>query len=364
MKNVFTAASLFCVLSSPLVAQQSAAPSSNPLPAFSAQDLQQMCSADGVFQFEFGQTDVPGSTRIEKLMRMAFPLPDRFAPFAQMQTFGSAWSRKFTRAEFQTKPFDEEVIYKLADVPAIAAAIGPMLESSGWTRKETIDSLNTPMYLIGSVGEYTWEKEIAWGEETSKLFFNVDAFAGQAILTCTHDRLSLLFLQEGLGRIPDGTPRPEAPDLPFIPVPDLETCLSPAYTAEIEAFMANGRPNSFIGALLARSDHHTKLSQWIGWRLEQAGMTKDEVFKMMMDSIVMEDGANSLSASLDIFGQLFPLLDGLSNARKSGDRLEACKSFVAITDIYNKLETNAQAQTAELEQRARVHAERLGISLD
>ncbi|MEL6528526.1 MAG: hypothetical protein AAFQ27_01100 [Pseudomonadota bacterium] len=364
MKNSTIFAALALALAAPSKAQDQGEIDTLPAPSLTAEDIRQMCSANGVFQFAFGEVDVPGSTRIEKHMQMAFPLPDRFAPLVRMQTFGTAWSRQLARAEFQTKPFDEDVIYRLADVPRFADALGPVLESDGWTRVDIGDPLDTPMYLIGSVGEYTWEREIAWGDETSKLYFNIDAFAGQAVLTCTHDRLSLVLLQEGLGKIPDGTPRPKAPDLPFVPVPDLETCLSPAYNPELEAFMESGKPNGFLGALLVRSDHHTKLSQWIGWRLKSAGMDKDELFKMTMESVTMDDGINSFGASLNLFGQIFPLLDKLSEARKSRDRMEACRGFVAITDILNKLETNAQAQTVEFEKRARVHAERLGISLD
>ncbi len=361
-------AALATLCATPLTAQVSATQSAESLEpskeAFAtnltARQLDRMCSTKGAFGYAFGTLDVPTSTKTQRLMRQRLKLPDAYQPFENMQPYATLWSRELAQIEYTTREFDPNVSFSKADGAALGEQIDPLLRALGWERHITPDPGEVPMYLLGTVGDYTWKKTTGTGAQRSIIYLSVDAFAQQIYLTCAHDQLLQKLMREGLGRIPDGTPRPELPELPMARAPTMATCLAPENAAELEAFMSNGRPTNFITIALARGDYHQKLARWIEWRLEAAGMDADALFDLMMDWA----DPGKMTDSFALLKQLPGLLSTLDKARDSGDQKAACSALVALSGFFDQTERKAMAQTSEFEKRARVHAKKLGISLD
>jgi hypothetical protein len=147
-------------------------------------------------------------------------------------------------------------------------------------------------------------------------------------------------------------------------VPSVADCVRPEIAAEIDAFLADGSPDSFTRSLLARADYQERLSQWMVWRLEQAGASEDEVLELTLDAAMMGGSPEGVMASLDAFMGLIPLLGALDDAQRAGDSDGVCEAFVSVTEIYGRMAANGTAQTRALEESYRREAPKHGIDPD
>lgn len=144
----------------------------------------------------------------------------------------------------------------------------------------------------------------------------------------------------------------------------MAACLAPEFEGELDAFLAGDGPDAYTGTILAMSDYHARLSEWLGWRLSEAGMSAEDRLQLAMGALNMEEGAESFLASKTRFMDIFPIVIALGDAKDSGDRNEICGNFVDLTALYCDLAENAAAQTAEFERLVNIEAARLGISLE
>ena len=111
----------------------------------------------------------------------------------------------------------------------------------------------------------------------------------------------------------------------------------------------------------ARADYHDRLSQWMAWRLEQAGASRDEVLGLALDAAMLDGAPEGFAASVDALLGIIPLIVDLYTAKEAGDRDAVCRAFVGVTDMYGKLAANGAAQTRALEASYRREAPRYGI---
>ncbi len=147
-------------------------------------------------------------------------------------------------------------------------------------------------------------------------------------------------------------------------MPTVADCARPDVAAEIDAFLDDGQPDSFTRNILARADYQGRLSQWMMWRLEQAGASRDELLRMAMDAAMLDGGTQGFSASLDTFMELLPVIGKLGDAKDAADRDAVCHAFVDVTAIYSRLADNAAAQTRALIETYRKEAPRFGVDPD
>ena len=316
--------------------------------------LGQMCSASGSFQFTFGQQDVPGSSSAERAMRAGFALPEDAAPFVRAQPASTKWSNQFFAIEFaftSDAPDDEmEALYESLDA---------WLTADGWLQRP--EGYDAPLYQLRYAGDLSWYKPTGTAAEAPEIMLDLSEFADEVTLSCARSDLALLALEEELGRLPKGTPRPLEPQLPMVPVPSVADCARPEITAEIDAFIKDGTPDAYVRTLLARGDYQDRLSQWMMWRLEEAGASSDEVLELALDATLLDGGPEGFGASLEALLEVFPLAAQLEAAKTAGDRDGVCRAFVDITAIYQRLAANAAAQTRALQASYRREAPKYGI---
>lgn len=317
--------------------------------------LARMCSADGAFQFAFGQTGVPGSSPIERLTRSNLVLPALAAPFVRAEPRATKWSDRFYSIDF-TFISEGDPDEELADLYERADAA---LALDGWQLRPA--DYDPPLYKFGGDG---WYKPAGTGPDAAEVMLELSELGGEITLSCARSDLTKLALQEEFGDLPPGTPRPLEPTLPMVPVPTAADCVRPEVAAEIDAFLESGKPDSFTRSIMRRADYHDRLSQWMMWRLEQAGADRDELFRMAMDAAMLDGGAQGLTGSLDTFLELLPVIGKLSEAQKAADRDGVCRGFVDVTSIYSRLAENGAAQTRALVEAYRREAPRFGIDPD
>ena len=346
--------SWFCLLAAPALAAQPATAEETPVPT--AATLERMCSAAGAYQYTFGQTGVPGSSKLMRTFSKGFPLPATAAPFDHAKPWSTEWSDRFLAMEYTAPLLDEDAL------GLFAIDLDAALTEAGWELKPA--DYDPPLYMMIAAGDWTWTKPDPGAPEPAELVLGLTSGLGDLVLTCGRSDLMLAQVQEALGELPPGTPRPLEPTLPIAPVPTVADCARPEVAAEIDAFLESGQPGSFTRSILARADYQGRLSQWMMWRLEQAGASRDELIRMAMDAAMLDGGAQGLSASLDTFMELLPVIGKLGEAKDAADRDTVCHAFVDVTAIYSRLADNAAAQTRALVETYRKEAPRFGVDPD
>jgi hypothetical protein len=343
--------SWLCLLAVPALAGQPATAQDIPVPT--AATLERMCSPAGAYQYPFAQTGVPGSSKLVRTFSKGLPLPATAAPFDHGKPWSTEWSDRFLAMEY-TGPLLDEEAFELFAVDLDAA-----LSEAGWELKPA--DYDPPIYMMIAAGDWTWTRPDTTAPEPAELVLGLSNDLGELTFTCGRSDLMLAHAQEALGKLPPGTPRPSEPTLPIAPVPTVADCARPAVAAEIDAFLDDGQPDSFTRSILMRADYQSRLSQWMMWRLEEAGAGRDELFRMAMDAAMLDGGAQGLTASLDTFLELLPVIGRLGEAKDAADRDGVCRAFVAVTGIYSRLADNGSAQTDALIETYRKEAPRFGV---
>jgi hypothetical protein len=316
--------------------------------------LDLMCSSRGSFQFAFGQHAVPGSSPAERRMGTGFALPPDAAPFVNAQPASTKWSDQFFAIEFT---FDSYAVEE--DAERLYETLEYLLAEGGWLQRP--ETFEAPLYKLAYAGELSWYKPLGSGDDPPELMLDLSELGDQITLSCARSDLASLAIEEELGHLPPGTRRPGLPELAIVPVPTVADCARPEVAAEIDRFIAEGSPDAYTRMLLARADYHDRLSQWMMWRLEQAGASRDEVFALALDAAMLDGAPEGFADSVDALWGLVPLIAGLYSAKEAGDRVAVCQAFVGVTDLYGRLAANGAAQTRALEASYRREAPKYGI---
>ena len=316
--------------------------------------LAQMCSPRGAFQFTFGQHGIPASSRAERQIMAGLALPEEAAPFVEAKPGSTKWSDQFYAIDFTFRSDESDAM--LED---LYLDLDAQLTADGWLRRP--EGYDAPIYKLAYAGDYSWYKVDGTGADAPEIMLDLSEFAGEVTLACARSDLALRAVEEELGQLPEGTARPAEPQIPMVAVPREADCARPEIAAEIDAFLEDGSPNAYLRALIARGDYQDRLSQWMMWRLEQAGASDDEVFRLAMEAAGMNGGPEGIEASLAAIFGLFPLAEKLDAAKRAGDRDAVCQAFVEITGIYHRVAANSAAQTRALEAIYRREAPRYGL---
>src|SRR5687768_14978770 len=96
------------LLASPVLAQED-------LPIPTAAAIERMCSAEGAYQYTFGQTGVPASSKLMRSLTKGLSLPETAAPFTHAKPWSTEWSDRYFGMEYiAPNPGDDDVFYNFA----------------------------------------------------------------------------------------------------------------------------------------------------------------------------------------------------------------------------------------------------------
>lgn len=335
----------------------SAQDASVPIPTTAM--LERMCSERGAMQFAFGQTGVPGSTRVESLLRQGFRLPPALAPFTEARPRATEWSGRLMEMTYAVPMADEAQAYALLET------LGNALEEAGWSYTElTVDE--APMYLVAVAGYVTFERAMEGENGPTRALAGLDYALGEATMTCARDDLLRTHAEEAFGKLPPGTPRPAVPDIPVPLVADVARCGEAAVIAEMEAMMAERKlRDEFMAAMLARTNYRDRLTSWMLWRLGESGrISSEELIELSFASIGGASPGGDPFAALKRIETMFPILERVAAAETARDGAGLCRGLVEMHGWLAEVDAITLAQTEAVQARLTREAARLGVSLD
>ncbi|QYU69160.1 hypothetical protein J4558_03175 [Leptolyngbya sp. 15MV] len=346
------------LLAASLVAQPLAAQEATvPIP--SAAMLERMCSERGTMQFAFGQTGVPGSTRLESLMRQGFNLPPALAPFTEARPRATEWSGRLMEMTYAVPMEDEAQAYAMLEM------LGNALEEAGWSYTElTVDE--APMYLIAVTGYVTFERATEGENGPTRVLVGLDYGLGEATMSCARDDLLRTHAEEAFGKLPAETPRPAVPEIPVPLVTDVARCGEAAVIAEMEAMMAERKlRDAFFAAMLARTNYRDRLTSWMLWRLSESGkISSTDLVELSFAAIGDASPGGDPLAAFSRIETMFPILDRVAKAETARDGAGLCRGLVEMHGWLVEVDAITLAQTEAVQARLTREAARLSVSLD
>ena len=315
-----------------------------------AQAIEAMCSDAGTLGYAFGAKGVPRSSKLE-MMLGGHELDARFAPFTRAETHATPWSGRLAFATYTVRHAEGAPTRPMLD--ALSAAF----EGRGWRRNAELEDIGkVPMYLMPIAGERVYELP------ESGLIAGFGSALGEFTLTCGHKGLIRENADEAFGKLPPGTPRPEAPPPPPPTAYRAEDC-DRAEVQEEMLRLTEGAASAPLAEVLQRATYAERLSQWKIWRLRSSGrVSEDAMMKMLLGSL---DGAGG--DPLAAFAMLEPLLETLATFGEqieAKDRAGACRTSFKVNEVFRKIETTTAAQWKAMDAAVEREAKRVGVSLD
>jgi len=351
MRGWLVALAVVAAMPSPALAQDGEAP-------LTPEQIAQMCSARGAFQYDFGQTGVPGSSRLESDIGRGLALPDTYAPFTKAQPRSTEWSGKFMEMAYTYHELDEEAAWTVID------AIAGELEGLGWTPVD-MPFEKAPIYLMGYGGETLFQTIPAGADAKQRVLLSLDYSLGEVSLTCGRDDLLRAHADEAFGELPEGTPRPTVPEIAVPVIRNEADCDDPAIAAQVRAMLDNGGADDFTAVMIARTKWRDRLTSWMLWKLDKSGKIKpDELIKLSFSSIGDASPGGDPFATFGMLEELFPVLDGVAKAEEAKDTAALCRSFIPFHAWIAKIDAITLKQTEAVQARLTAEAKRLGVSFD
>lgn len=326
----------------------------------SAQRLERMCSPKGAMQYAFGETGVPGSTRVEQLITPGLVMPESFAPFENAKPMSTAWSNRLFQMTYSFKLADEELAQD------IMSQIGEVLEEDGGWTYVYRDYDNTPMSMISAVGWLSFEKTVEVDGEPTRVFLALDHGLGEVSLTCSREDLTRAQFGEAFGRLPEGTPRPAMPQVDIPASLNATRCADEAVLSEMRDLLAEDRfSDRFSAKMLERTSYRDRLTTWMIWKLDQSGKieTMDIVGLVMEASGYASPTGNPLAAMEKVL-DMMPIVKRMGDARTAEDPQAFCLALADFQIWVREVDAITLKQTEAAHVALEAKARELGVSLD
>lgn len=352
----------FPALAQPLASNAGDAPPNgqSAVSGLTAARLNRMCSPAGMMQYAFGETAVPGSTKVEQIISPGFTMPASFAPFARAKPMATAWSNRLFQMTYSFKLADEE------EAQDIMAQIGDVLEEeAGWIYVER-DFDNTPLSMISAVGWLSFEKVVEVDGAPTRVFLALDHGLGEVTLTCSREDLTRAQFGEAFGRLPEGTPRPALPEVAIPPALDPVRCADEAVLAGMRDLIAEERfADRFSARMLERTSYRDRLTTWMIWKLDQSGKidAMEIVGLVMKASGYASPDGNPLAAMEKVLDML-PIVKRMGDAQKAGEPQSMCLALADFQSWIAEVDALTGKQTAAAHAALEAKARELGVSLD
>ena len=350
---------LLCLLALPLAFPAAAQEVEVPIPAPAV--LERMCSPAGAMQFAFGQTGVPGSSKLEVTLRSGgFRLPAALAPFRSAQPRSTEWSARFMEMTYSAPlpPGDA------AGADALKARIAAALAAAGWERIP-LSAEDAPLYLMAYGSDTVLARPAGEGTPPGRVLLSLDFDRDRLTMTCGRDDLLRAHAEEAFGKLPPGTPRPVVPTIAIPATASPADCDRSEVQAQTAALLAEGITDRFMADMLARTTWRDRLTTWMVWKLRESGkVSSDRLIRLTLSATGKASPGGDPFAALAMIEEMFPLLKTLGEAEKSGDATALCRAMIPFQAWITKVDAITLKQTEGAQAALAAEAKRLGVSLD
>lgn len=326
--------------------------------------IERMCSAEGALGYRFGATDSP-----PKLVDFPGTTPMRlspaFAPFARAGIDATKWSNRTYAATFEAELADEEAA--LAAIERLARRF----EQLGWTAErgvsdEDMAARATMLYIPPGRGEVHlyWPGGATGPTRRDGVRIALTRLGRQLTFSCTALELFRDHVEEALGHLPDGTPKPLEPRLPIPERVDAATCADPVKRAALLARHPDDA-DPMMRYVTERAKYRERLVTWKLDRLTKSGkFTGDQMTKLVLSALA-EPGANAgMEAGLALLSGIFQDLGEAARAGEAKDDVRVCAALLRMFDKVEQISAAVEPQWRALEGVADREAARIRLSFD
>lgn len=345
-----------CLLAATFVTSHPA-PAQEAVTVPTAATIGRMCASGGAYQYAFGETGVPGGSKIMRMVSRGFPLPESAKPFDRAKPWSTEWSDRLLAMEYIAPPLDEEAL------DGFAAALDAVLTATGWERMPA--DYDPPIYMLIAAGTWTWTRPDLTASEPAELVLGLSQGAGELTLTCGRSDMMLAQAREAFGELPPGTPRPTVPDIPVPPLRSEADCAEPDVVAEIAQLLSAQETAGFMAQMVARTTYRDRLTSWMMWKLEQSGKIADEqLIDLSMAAIGSVSPEGNPFAQFEMLGEMIDLLEPVADAEKAQDATALCRSLVPLQAWLARVDALTLRQTEATQAALTAEATRLGVPFD
>lgn len=334
-----------------------------PLATLETLPIERMCSAEGAIGYAFGATDGP-----PKLLDMPgmtdMRLNPAFAPFERAGIDSTTWSNRIYAANFTARFADSTTA-----VAAIQSIAG-RFERLGWTADrgtsdEDAYERSTMSYIAPGTGEVHlyWPAGAVGADRKDGVRIELTRLGGEVTLSCKSLSLFADHVQEALGRLPDGVPKPAAPVLPFPRRPDPALCADPARRAEL--FASRPEDNELMRYVVQRTKFRERLVTWKMDRLRKSGkLSNEQMFELLSASLGEPAASKGMRDGLGLIGDMLGQLQAIAAAGEAKDDGASCRAVAKLIDLIEQIGAAVDPQWTAMEAAVEKEAARLGIRLD
>lgn len=322
-----------------------------------------MCNIDGAIGYKFGATNGPPQLFMPGMTSLR--LAPRFAPFERAGIDSTMWSNRIYQATYVMQLPGKEAA--LAAIQQLAARF----QELGWTADRGVsdeDAAARSLFLTyrapgaGEVHLY-WPAGTVGADRKDGVRVQLTQLAGEVTLSCISIPLFLDHVNEALGNLPPGTPKPVEPSLPLPKEVDVSTC---ADQAKRDAFLAT-RPedNALMRHTMERAKFRERLVTWKLDRLKKSGkLSREEVTKLLFSGLSDPKAQSGMAAGLGLIGGMMDDVEQVMRAEKGKDDVAACRALIGMTARFEKIGPAVDPQWKAIEAAIDKEAVRLGVSLD
>jgi hypothetical protein len=352
---------ILAALIAPVATQPAPAPDQAAvLTQIDALPIDRMCSTRGAFQYAFGSTDLPPSL-------FPFPgmdkrgLPASAAPFTSVALDSTKWSNRFFRATYEAS---------FPDKPSALAAIrrlAQLFRTRGWIAKEGSanpqGSIILPDPDLGDVHFYS-EADGLDPDKRTGVIAALDHLGSVVTFSCASLPLLSAQVEEALGNLPVGTPKPQPPLAPRPESLDPTLCTTPEGQAQVDTNIG-GTPDAMTRFIAEHANYHERIVTWKTDRLKKSGKVSDNrLIAIMMGGLGKGGAPANIMKSFDVVTQMLADSETYGKLRNSGDRPGACRAAVTMMGRLKTIEALTAPQWAGMEAAIDAEAKRAGVSLD
>lgn len=354
-KPLFIVAALIAA-AGPAVAHDQARPAltDEALARLEALPLDRMCSPRGVYQYDFGTTElapslfnIPGMDKKE--------LPETALPFATVALDSTKWSNRFYRATFEM-PLRKE------DAPRAIEQLAKHFRALGW--REVQGSEEPGGTLINPTpgpGEFNFYSATEGGGTGVRVALS--HFLGSVNFECTDMALLRVHAGEAFGDLPPGTPRPNPPMTPPPAAMNPAICATPEGRAEVERIVGARTPGALMRYVGSRNNYGDRLVSWKADRLKKSGKVSDErMLSLMMSGFTAGSPKGNPLAGFDALAKMFDQIELAAKRSDAGDAVGECQAIVGMFKQLEEIGRVNGAQWSAMEKSLNAEAKRVGIS--
>lgn len=318
--------------------------------------IDRMCSANGVYQYAFGSTELPPSLfNIPGMDKKE--LPETAMPFTTVALDSSKWSNRFYKATFEM-PLREE------DAPRAIERLAEHFRALGWIEVEGSEdpggSMIDPDPGAGDFSFYSRPRTDKAGVRVALSYL-----FGAVIFECTDMALLHVHASETFGDLPPGTPRPTPPVTPPPAAMDPAICATPEGRAEIDMIVGNRTPNALMRYVGERNNYGDRLVAWKADRLEKSGkVPSDRMLSLMTSGLTAGSPKGNPFAGFEALNKMIDQVMVAADRSKAGDAVGECQAIVGTLKGLEEIDRVSNAQWRAMDKALDAEARRVGVSLE